>query len=399
MQDSAAEEGSEQSISAVVKIHLFIVLTSHLLHSKHKHAFQLFTFVQSATKTLEPMQLKDLDFLYPEELVATERVPQSRVMWVEGGQPREITLEDLIQKFEPGDVLVINDTKVLKRRVFTKEGLEILFLTAKSPTDWEVLCPASRWKNNTQQTLPDGTKLDLIARGKPQTVRSEKPLTEEFFQANGELPLPPYIQKARKERHNTSQDSNQYQTAWAEQPGSLAAPTASLHFTNDHLRMLDERGVEIVRLTLHVGLGTFLPITAENLDEHVMHAEQVEIPAGTWEAIQHAKEAGNRVWALGTTVTRSLESAASGLIKEDPRTPGGYFGETSLFIRPGFEFKIVDCLLTNFHQPQSTLLALVGAFAGLDNVKAAYQWAIERKFRLFSYGDLTAWPSAKNKQE
>ena len=358
----------------------------------------LFTFKPQPFRTHNSMQLKDLDFLYPEELVATERVPQSRVMWVENGKPQEITLTELVQKFEPGDVLVINDTKVLKRRVFTKEGLEILFLTAKSTTDWEVLCPASRWKKNTQQTLPDGTKLDLVARGKPQTVRSEKPLTEEFFQAHGELPLPPYIQKARNERHNTGQDSTQYQTAWAEQPGSLAAPTASLHFTHDHLRQLDEHGVEIVRLTLHVGLGTFLPISVENLDEHVMHAEQVEIPAGTWKAIQHAKEAGWRVWALGTTVTRSLESAASGLIKEDPRTPGGYFGETSLFIRPGFEFKIVDCLLTNFHQPQSTLLALVGAFAGLDNVKAAYQWAIERKFRLFSYGDLTAWPNPKNKQ-
>ncbi len=312
-------------------------------------------------------------------------------MWVADNKPSEISLEQLIEQFQPGDVLVINDTKVLKRRVFSEAGLEILFLKPASELEWEVLCPSSRWKQNTKQTLPGGIELELIARGKPQTVRSSKPLAEEFFQKYGELPLPPYIQKARNERHNTDLDSNQYQTAWAEQPGSLAAPTASLHFNTDHLRQLDERGVEIVRLTLHVGLGTFLPIVTENLNEHVMHAEQVEIPAGTWQAVQNARSAGNCVWALGTTVTRSLESAARGILPIDPRSPGGYFGETSLFIRPGFEFRSVDRLLTNFHQPQSTLLALVGAFAGLQNVKDAYHWAIERKFRLFSYGDLTAW--------
>jgi S-adenosylmethionine:tRNA ribosyltransferase-isomerase len=337
------------------------------------------------------MQLKDLDFQYPETLVATERAPNSRVMWVENGKPAEISLSQLIEKFQPGDVLVINDTKVLKRRVFSEAGLEILFLKPISVLEWEVLCPSSRWKQNTKQILPEGFELELTARGKPQTVKSNRPLTEDFFQKYGELPLPPYIQKARNERHNTELDSNQYQTAWAEQPGSLAAPTASLHFTSSHLRELDERGIEIVRLTLHVGLGTFLPIVTENLDEHIMHAEQVEISSGTWQAVQNAKLAGTRVWALGTTVARSLESAALGILPTDPRSPGGYFGETSLFIRPGFAYRVVDCLLTNFHQPQSTLLALVGAFAGLQNVKDAYQWAIEKKFRLFSYGDLTAW--------
>ncbi|RYZ71362.1 MAG: tRNA preQ1(34) S-adenosylmethionine ribosyltransferase-isomerase QueA [Proteobacteria bacterium] len=360
------------------------------------------------------MRIDELDFEYPENLVAVERAPVSRVMLFQNGEPRELEkgLSDLVQFFDKGDVLVLNDTRVNPRRVFTEAGLEILFLSDVSAEaasadsegseadlrTWSVLCPASRWKNGATQMLPGNVKIDIIARGRPQTVRTSEPLTEEYFEKYGELPLPPYIQKARDERHNRSLDKSSYQTAWAEKPGSLAAPTASLHFSNEDLEALKAKGVEIVRVTLHVGLGTFLPVTVENLDDHVMHGEWAEIPAATWAAIENAKARGSHIWGLGTTVTRTLESVPHGKLKANAH--GSYFGETDLFIRPGFEFKVIDRLLTNFHQPRSTLLSLVSAFVGQGRaqpnegvaiVKDAYAWAIKNQFRLFSYGDLSCW--------
>ena len=350
------------------------------------------------------MNISDLDFSYPADLVATERRKPSRVMHVNGATPRELeSLDQLIELFRPGDCLVINETRVLKRRVFSESGLEILFLKTLNAekTRWEVLCPSSRWKSGTTQTLPGGVELQIIERARIQVVDSDNSLTHDYFEKYGDLPLPPYIQKARGERRNRPEDIAQYQTAWAkadetkETPservspaGSLAAPTASFHFDLGTLSKLQVRGVSIGKITLHVGLGTFLPITVETLEEHKMHAESVEIPAAVWDQLLSSKAKGGRVWALGTTVIRSLESAALGLL---PKTADGFEGETDIFIRPGFEFKIVDCILTNFHQPRSTLIALVAAFAGLENVKAAYAWAIEKKFRLFSYGDLTVW--------
>jgi S-adenosylmethionine:tRNA ribosyltransferase-isomerase len=335
--------------------------------------------------------LSDLDFHYPEELVATERAPSSRIMCVENGEPRELAgLDELVSSFREGDTLVINDTRVLRRRVFSESGLEILFLGSRDEgLTWDVLCPSTRWKDGVLQILPDGVELELVSRGRPQRVRANRTLDEAYFEKAGDLPLPPYIQKARGERRNRELDKSEYQTAWAEKPGSLAAPTASLHFTEKHLRDLAARKVAVERITLHVGLGTFLPITTENLDDHQMHGEWIEIPGAAWMKIQATKASGGRVWALGTTVARSLESAALEMLQRKP--DGSLQGESRLFIKPGFEYQIVDALLTNFHQPKSTLLALVGAFAGLDTVKRCYQWAIERKFRLFSYGDLSVW--------
>ncbi len=335
------------------------------------------------------MNTTELDFQYPEELIATERSPITRVMFVEKNQPREISIEALLGKFESGDVLVINNTQVLKRRVFTQEKLEILFLSENNDGSWQVLCPASKWKQNTKQNLSGGIHLELIARGRPQTVKPSESLTENFFAQYGELPLPPYIQKARANRHNTNQDTTSYQTKWAEKPGSLAAPTASLHFTQANLEQLESQGVKIAHMTLHVGLGTFLPITGDTLDAHEMHFEWSEIPKQTWATIQQAKLAKHKIWAIGTTVTRALESIPKEILK--PNLHGDFVGETNLFIRPGFEYKVVDRLLTNFHQPKSTLLALVAAFSDLQTVKSCYRWAIEKKFRLFSYGDLTVW--------
>lgn len=343
------------------------------------------------------MKTSEFDFSYPEELVAIERPPQSRAMVVEinacgASQPRELVdARQALDLLEPGDVLVINDSKVVPRRVFSSQGLEILFLRAlnESGLSWEVLCPASRWHGSVDQTLPEGVSATLVARGRPQTVRVSIPIDENYFQRVGELPLPPYIQKARGERGNRASDQAQYQSAWAERAGSLAAPTASLHFSNEDLARATRRGVEVARLTLHVGLGTFLPVASEDLDQHVMHAEWVEISAEVWRTVTNAKRTGRKIFALGTTVTRALEAAADGKIAA--RDDGGFLGETALFITPGYRFQVVDGLLTNFHQPRSTLVALVAAFAGLEAVKQSYAWAIERRFRLFSYGDLSAW--------
>jgi S-adenosylmethionine:tRNA ribosyltransferase-isomerase len=337
------------------------------------------------------MKITDLDFAYPERLVGTKPQNPTRVMDVNlspGQGPKEITLQQLLEQIPAGDVLVINNTKVLKRRIFAGE-LEILFLSQKSEREWEVLFPSRKLKIGEIIALPGDLTMTLRQKGRPQVVELSAVVDESYFAEHGELPLPPYIQKARDQRHTVANDETWYQTAWAEKPGSFAAPTASLHFDDKALGRLKERGVKVLELTLHVGLGTFLPVTADDLDQHDMHEEYAEISADVWSEIQRAKSAGRRVWALGTTATRALESAAGGWLA--PRQEGGFSGFTKILIQPPYQFKIVDCLLTNFHQPQSTLLALVAAFAGLEKVKACYLWAIERDFRLFSYGDLSVW--------
>ncbi len=333
------------------------------------------------------MKLSDLDFDFPAELLAQAPQRPSRVMWVDSKGPLEISLNSLIEKIPAGDVLVLNDTRVLKRRVFA-DDLEILFLNSKSELQWEVLFPSKKYKIGDFINLPGGVKAKLLRKGRPQTLEVDCVLDENYFQKVAELPLPPYIQKARDQRHTSQEDESWYQTAWAEKPGSLAAPTASLHFSNDDLVRLKDRKVNIQKVTLHVGLGTFLPVTVDDLNEHEMHDEFLEVSRETWENILQARQQGHRVWCLGTTSVRALESVAQNLITS---SEAGFFGSTKLLIQPGYQFQVVDRLLTNFHQPQSTLLALVSAFAGLDPVKACYSWAIERRFRLFSYGDLSVW--------
>lgn len=304
-------------------------------------------------------------------------------MWHDG-KPSEITVDELLSRFEPGDILVLNDTKVLHRRVFAGD-VEILFLESADRVNWSVLFPSKKFAIGDTLDLPGGVKAELVEKGRPQKLRTSQPLSEDYFERVGEMPLPPYIQKARGARHTVGSDEQWYQTAWAQKPGSFAAPTASLHFRQNELAELRERGVHVEMITLHVGLGTFLPVLTEDLNDHTMHAEEVEISQAVWEKVQNAP----RVWALGTTVTRALESAALGKLAANPA--GGFRGATDLLIQPGYDWKVVDRLMTNFHQPESTLLALVAAFAGLDEVKSAYAWAIERRFRLFSYGDLSVW--------
>jgi S-adenosylmethionine:tRNA ribosyltransferase-isomerase len=335
------------------------------------------------------MKLSDLDFTYPENLVATVPVHPSRVMRVDpDGSPSEMSLQQLLELIPPGDVLVINNTKVLKRRIFAGD-LEILFLSQKTDLEWEVLFPSRKNKLGDQIGLPAGVTMTLVEKGRPQRVRVSQILSEDYFQAHGELPLPPYIQKARDQRHSGVDDETWYQTRWATRPGSFAAPTASLHFHEAEMAFIKSQDVQVLEVTLHVGLGTFLPVTADDLDDHDMHAEYAEIPGDVWAQMTQARAQGRRVWALGTTATRAVESAAHDLLGTDVN--GNLCGFTKILIQPPYQFRVVDCLLTNFHQPQSTLLALVSAFAGLDTVKACYQWAIARNFRLFSYGDLSLW--------
>lgn len=333
------------------------------------------------------MKLIDLKYEYPEELIATSPARPTRVMWAAAGNsPEEISLQQLLAKIPDGDALVINNTKVLRRRVFSETGIEILFLDQleqkKQSNVWTVLFPSKKYHVGDEIKLPEGFTMRLLEKGRPQTVEVFPAISDGEFARIAELPLPPYIQKARNERHNTEADERWYQTAWAEVAGSMAAPTASLHFTREDLQKLKQRGVTVIELTLHVGLGTFLPVVAEDLDQHQMHSESYHISQQSWEQIQNTKQRGHKIWALGTTTTRVLESVV--------RTQE-LSGTTDILLQVGSEFRIVDRLLTNFHQPESTLLALVAGFYGLAETQQAYRWAITNRFRLFSYGDLSVW--------
>lgn len=277
---------------------------------------------------------------------------------------------------------------MIPARVHTHEGLEILFITELENNEWLVLCPSRKWPKGKTLEMPGGVKVDFREKGKPQKVQVSQKIDYSYFLEYGEMPLPPYIQEARDERSARERDILMYQTDWAEEVGSLAAPTASLHFKTSDLEKIKNRGADVESVCLHVGLGTFLPITADSLEDHNMHAEFVSVSKSVWEKVQECKAQGGRVWALGSTVTRALESVPLGMLQEGEST---FQGETDLFIKPGFDFQVVDVLLTNFHQPESTLVAMVMAFAGKEEVRKCYQWAIERKFQLFSYGDLTVW--------
>ncbi len=338
--------------------------------------------------TDKPFSMTDLHFDYPESLVGLKPQSPARVLWSEPGVTSEISIKDLLRKIPSGDVVVLNDTQVLKRRVFAG-NLEILFLNSdQERVCWEVLFPSRDLKVGDEIQLPEGVRMTLLQKGRPQKITTDRPLVEAYFEKWAELPLPPYIQKARGERHNLNQDMEWYQTAWAQKPGSLAAPTASLHFSENDINQLRNQDVQIEKLTLHVGLGTFLPLSDENFVKRELHEERIEIAVPTWDRLLKARQEGRKIWALGTTVTRSLEACARGHLS---RSGDRLEGTTKLFIHPGDEFKMVDRLMTNFHQPGSSLLALVMAFAGIGRVQAHYRWAINKQFKLFSYGDFSVW--------
>lgn len=324
------------------------------------------------------------DFVYtlPPELIAKHPVSPrsaSRLLHLPPSGPRDCWMRDLPELLNPGDLLVINDTKVIKARLFGSKptGGKAEIMVERVLNDFEVLAQlgvSKKPKPGGAILVADGQFVLLGRDDDLFHLRWEGPGTVwALMEQAGELPLPPYF-----ERSPEAEDETRYQTLFAEKPGAVAAPTASLHFDETLLAALTARGVQMAKVTLHVGAGTFQTVRVENLSEHLMHAERYAVPEATLEAMANARRSGHRVIAVGTTVARALEShAASGMTE----------GETRLFITPGYRFKAIDVLLTNFHLPESTLLMLVSALAGHAPLMAAYQHAIAARYRFFSYGD------------
>ena len=336
--------------------------------------------------------LKTSDFYFdlPQELIAQDPLEDrsaSRLLVLhrETGAVEHHTFKEITQFLRPGDCLVLNNTKVLPARLLgTKEdtgaAIEVLLLKRREKDVWETLVkPGKKARPGTRITFGDGSLraevLEVVEEGNRLIRFFYEGIFEEVLDRLGEMPLPPYIT-------HKLQDKNRYQTVYARYEGSAAAPTAGLHFTEALLEQIREMGVKMAFVTLHVGLGTFRPVKVEELSEHHMHSEYYEVTQETAETINRTKEKGGRVICVGTTSCRTIESAAG----EDGRVLAGC-GNTEIFIYPGYRFKVLDCLITNFHLPESTLVMLVSALAGRENVLAAYQEAIEEKYRIFSFGD------------
>ena len=334
------------------------------------------------------MQTSDFDFDLPDELIAQfpmERRAASRLLCLDGvsGALQDRNFSELPQFLKAGDLLVMNDTRVIKARLFAKKesGGRVEILVERVLDEHHVLAhirashgpkPGSKILLNDVVTLTmierQGELYHLCFEGE-QTVLS-------VLEQHGHLPLPPYITRAAD-----APDEARYQTVYARHPGAVAAPTAGLHFDDDMVAQIKAMGVNIAYVTLHVGAGTFQPVRVDNIADHKMHSELYHVSQETVDAISRAKQQGGRVMAVGTTSLRALESAAaSGELQAGQ-------GDTNIFIIPGYRFKVVERLLTNFHLPKSTLLMLVSAFAGVENIRRAYRHAVEQRYRFFSYGD------------
>ncbi len=340
------------------------------------------------------MRLTDFDFLLPEELIAQVPVATrdtSRLLCLDR---QFATIEsrqfvDILEYFQPGDVLVVNDTKVIPARLLgqkqTGGKVEVLLVRpypgATADEEWLCLTKSSRpLRAGTVVEFSPSFSAEVLEEAETPYRRVRFSFSGAFMdnvEEVGHLPLPPYIK-----REDSREDRSRYQTVFAREKGAVAAPTAGLHFTEKILQQLVAAGVEILSLTLHVGLGTFLPVRVEDIRQHKMHAELFSISTATATAVNLARKEGRRVFALGTTSARALETAAT----DDGLLLAGS-GDSEIFIYPGYQFKIVDALITNFHLPKSTLLMLVSAFAGRDFILSAYRQAVVERFRFFSYGD------------
>ena len=336
------------------------------------------------------MKLHDFYYDLPQELIAQDPLldrTSSRLMHVDRvtGDIEHKIFSDIIDYLNEGDCLVINNTKVIPARLFgTREGhegkVEILLLKRRENDIWETLVkPGKKCKVGTMLVFGDGLLkaevLDVVEDGNRLIKFYYEGIFEEILDKLGQMPLPPYITHELK-------DKTRYQTVYAKHDGSAAAPTAGLHFTKELLEKIQQKGIVIANVTLHVGLGTFRPVKVENILEHHMHSEFFMIEESEACKINNAKENGKRVISVGTTSCRTLESAAT----EDGRIQASS-GWTDIFIYPGYKFKLIDGLITNFHLPESTLLMLVSAFAGKENIMAAYEEAVKEKYRFFSFGD------------
>ncbi len=336
------------------------------------------------------MKRQDFYFDLPEELIAQDPLEDrssSRLLVLdkETGETSHHIFKEIVDYLNPGDCLVINDTKVIPARLIgAREGtgakIEVLLLKRKENNVWETLVkPGKKARPGTRivfgEGLLVGEVIDVVEEGNRLIKFEYEGIFEEILDQLGQMPLPPYIT-------HQLEDKNRYQTVYAKHTGSAAAPTAGLHFTPELLKQIEEKGVDIARVTLHVGLGTFRPVKVDDILEHHMHSEFYHIDAEAAEKINRAKDNGGRVICVGTTSCRTVESAAdeSGRLRECS-------GWTEIFIYPGYKFKILDALITNFHLPESTLIMLVSALAGREHVLNAYQEAIEQKYRFFSFGD------------
>ena len=326
------------------------------------------------------MQLSEFDFDLPPELIAqtpAERRGQSRLLVVNGAVLSDHVFDELPGYLEEGDLLVLNDTRVIRARLYgTKESggkIEVLIERILDGNRVIASIRASKSPKPGTALIFGEQAAHVLGREGEFYVLEFSGKVQDVLDRHGRLPLPPYIAHAADEF-----DEERYQTVYAKHPGAVAAPTAGLHFEASMLERLKEKGVGIAHVTLHVGAGTFQPVRVENIMEHKMHSERYSVPEATVAAMNNAKEKGKKVVAVGTTVLRALESCA---------LYGKSGGETAIYIMPGFEFRVVDRLLTNFHLPKSTLLMLVSAFAGMEDIRQAYRHAIEKKYRFFSYGD------------
>ncbi len=336
------------------------------------------------------MKVADFNYDLPEELIAQvpiQKRDQSRLMVLDKEKKtiEDKIFQDIIDYLKPGDCLVRNNTKVIPARLYgikeeTGANIEFLLLKRMEGDIWETMVhPGRRLKVGTRVTFGDGLLkaeiLEVMEGGNRKVKFEYKGIFNEILEQIGLMPLPPYI-------HETLKQKDRYQTVYAKHEGSAAAPTAGLHFTEELLQKLKEKGVEIANVTLHVGIGTFRPVKVENIEEHDMHTEHYYIKEEDAVKINKAKQNGGRIIAIGTTSCRVLESVAdeNGMVKQQE-------GDTNIFIYPGYKFKCINSLITNFHLPESTLIMLVSALAGKDYIMQAYEHAVEEKYRFFSFGD------------
>jgi S-adenosylmethionine:tRNA ribosyltransferase-isomerase len=332
------------------------------------------------------VKTRAFSFKLPPELIAQEPPAQrgaSRLLVLDraGGALRHARIADLPSLLPPGTVVVLNDSRVRKARLFGASpaggAIDVLLLEKLAGGRWRALTTRARSRKGRPYLFPEEVRGTVVETGGDScTVEFVPPVEEDYLERHGHVPLPPYIR-----RQDTPADGARYQTVYARQVGSAAAPTAGLHLSEELLDRLRGGGVEVVAVTLHVGLGTFLPIRSQSIEEHVMHTESYRVPPETAQAVNRALAEGRKVLAVGTTAVRTLESAWS----EGELRAGE--GRTSLYILPGYRFRVVSQLLTNFHTPQSTLLVLVSAFAGRRAILRAYREAVRERYRFFSYGD------------
>jgi len=337
------------------------------------------------------MKLSDFDYSLPKELIAQYPARERQMCRLEvlDRATKEIshkTFEDIIGYFKKGDCLVLNDTKVIPARLFGKRKtggrVELFILEKNNPVCEALIRPSGRLKESEKIALESGDEVEILDRGEAgRRVRFNRPL-DDILKSAGHIPLPPYI-----DRPDEDSDKEDYQTVYGEKEGATASPTAGLHFTRELIERVKGQGARVKFVTLHTNYGTFAPIKADDVESHKMYKEYFELPAETMKVVSETKKNGGRIFAVGTTTTRVLEYCADKITNHESRTTNDESGYTDMFIYPGYKFKIVDHLITNFHLPKSTLLLLVSAFAGKDFIFEAYRRAIEMKYRFFSYGD------------